>query len=82
LHLQWVKVFLIHKHVSQCLLVILDLLEFDKKHIGQFVEILLHVIHGHPSSQLEQNSVHSPIESALYFTYLGIVFLVCLCVLV
>lgn len=81
LHLQRIEVLLIVQHVTQGVLVILDLLELYEKHVVEFVEILFHVVNGYTPRQLEEDGFNPTVELALHLSNFRIVFLVRLRVL-
>lgn len=82
LHLQRIKVLLIVDHITQRLLIILNLSKLDEKHVVELVEVLAHIIDRDAPAKLEENGFNAAIEFALELSDLCIILLVGLGVLV
>lgn len=82
LHLQRVEELLVVHHVTECLLVLLDLGELDEEHVVHLVKVLAHVVDSYASRQLEVHRLNPAIEFALELTNLAIVLFVSLRVLI
>jgi hypothetical protein len=75
LHLQGVEVPLVGNRVTHGLFDILNLIELDRKHLIEPLEVLLHVIVSHTSTQLVEDGLYSACEVSVH---LGDAFLVLL----
>ena len=81
MHLEWVEVLLIIKHVTNGLFYLLYLSKLKEEHVIELSKVLCHVIHGDALAQLVEYGLDAAIELALQLTNLSIVVLVCFGVL-
>ena len=65
MHLEWVEVLLIVKHVTNGLSLLLDLSELKEEHVIELSKVLRHVIHGDALAQLVEYGLNAAIELAL-----------------
>ena len=81
MHLEWIEVLLVIKHVTYGLSLLLDLSKLNEEHVIELSKVLLHVIYGNALTQLVENCLNTTIELALQLADFSIVVLIGLGVL-
>ena len=81
MHLEWIEVLLVVKHVSNGLSLRLYLSELKEEHVIELSKVLLHVVDCDALAQLVEYCLDAAVELALHFTDLCIVVFVGLGVL-
>ena len=80
-HLEWIEVLLVIKHVTNGLSLLFYLSKLKEEHVIELREVLLHVVHGDALAQLVEDGLNAAIELTLKLSNLSIVVLVGLSVL-
>ena len=82
MHLEWVEVLLVIKHVTNGLSLIFYLSELNEEHVIELGEVFLHVINCDALAQLIENGLDATIELTLQLANFSIVILIGFSVLI